>query len=331
MSAGRARRWRWAAGVLAGSACLAGLPGCGLHSGEIVAVPVGPGSLGAGRPLAGVRLTVTSKSDTEQRVLGQITALVFKAAGATVRDRTGVSGSVGARQAVVSGAADAMYDYTGTAWITYQGHTAPIADPGALWRAVRDADARNGVAWLPMAGLDDSYALAVSAAAGRAYRLRTLTDVAALARRDPAAVTFCADNEFAVRADGLPGVLRAYRIAVPRSRVMTMDAGLIYRQVASGRGCLLGDVYATDGRIGADRLVVLRDDRHFFPHYNAAPVLHAATLRRHPRLAALLAPVTARLTTGQARRLNAEVDVAGWDPQLVARRWLIAQGFVTPG
>lgn len=327
---GRAVR-RWAAAVaLAALAGPAGLSGCGLHSGEEVADPVRPGSLGAGRPLAGVHLTVTSKADTEQRVLGQITALVFKAAGATVRDRTGVSGSIGARQAISTGAADAMYDYTGTAWITYLGHTTPVADPLAQWRAVRDADAAHGVAWLPMARLDDTYAFAVNAANSRAHGLRSLSDVAALARRDPAAVTFCVDNEFAVRDDGLPGVLRAYGIRVPRTRIMTMDAGLIYRQVERG-GCLLGDVYATDGRIGADRLTVLADDRHFFPHYNAAPVLHAATLRRHPQLAALLGPVTARLTTARARELNGLVDVAGWDPELVAKRWLVSEGFIRSG
>lgn len=314
--------------VLAAAAALAG---CGLHSGEVVADPVRPGTLGAGRPLAGATLTVASKADTEQRVLGEIAALVLKAAGATVEDRTGISGSIGARQSVLSGTADVMYDYTGTAWITYLGHTRPIADPLAQWRAVRDADARHGVVWLPMAQLDNTYAFAVRRAGARRYWLRTLSDAARLARRDPSRVTLCVDNEFAVRDDGLPGVERAYGMRVAPGRVRTMDAGLIYQQVAAGRSCLLGDVYATDGRIGADHLVVLADDRHFFPHYNAAPEVNAAALRRHPQLAALLDPVTARLTTAVARRLNAEVDVDGRDPRAVAEAWLTAQGFVRPG
>jgi osmoprotectant transport system substrate-binding protein len=317
-------------GVFApGLAAAAVLSGCGLHSGQTVADWVGPGSIGAGRPLAGARLTVASKQDTEQRILGQITGLVFKAAGATVQDKTGISGSIGAREAIVKGTADAMYDYTGTAWITYLGHTRPIVDPQAQWRAVRAQDARNGVSWLPMARLNNTYAFAVNQAGAAKYGLRTLSDVAALARRTPSVVTLCVDNEFAVRTDGLPGVLRAYRISVPRSRIMTMDAGLIYTQVAAGRPCLLGDVYTTDGRITANRLTVLGDDQHFFPDYNAAPVIHTATLRRWPQLPALLGPVTAKLTTEEARKLNAQVDVAGQDAREVAKKWLAEQGFIT--
>ena len=309
-------------------ALLGVVSGCGLHSGSDIADTVRPGSVGAGRPLAGARLTVASKQDTEQRVLGQITGLVLKAAGATVRDHTGISGSIGARQSMLSGAADAMYDYTGTAWITYLGHTSPVADPPAQWRAVRDEDARNGLTWLPMARLNNTYAFAVNRANAARYRLRSLSDVAALARRSPSVLTVCADNEFAVRDDGLPGVLRAYGISVPKSRIMTMDAGLIYTQVAAGIPCLIGDVYATDGRIEADRLTVLTDDRHFFPDYNAAPVIYGRTLRRYPQLAGLLGPVTARLTTDEARRLGARVDVQGEDPREVAKSWLIDQGFL---
>lgn len=306
------------------------LAGCGLQSGQVIADSVHPGSVGAGHPLAGARLTVASKADTEQRLLGQITGLVLKAAGATVTDKTGISGSIGARQAILSGTADAMYDYTGTAWITYLGHTKPIPDAQAQWRAVRDEDARNGVAWLPMATLNNTYAFAVNAANRDKYRLGSLTDVAALSRRDRSAVTLCADNEFAVREDGLPGVLRAYGIVLPKSQIMTMDAGLIYTQVAAGRPCVIGDVYATDGRIPANRLTVLRDDKHFFPDYNAAPVIHSRTLERYPQLGRLLAPVTAKLTTEEARRLNAQVDVDGRDVRDVAKRWLIEEGFIKP-
>ncbi|MCQ4083841.1 glycine betaine ABC transporter substrate-binding protein [Streptomyces sp. RB6PN25] len=323
----------WVSAAVALAACaLAGcaLAGCGLQSGQVIADSVRPGSVGGGRTLAGAHLTVASKADTEQRLLGQITGLVLKAAGATVRDKTGISGSIGARQAILSGTADAMYDYTGTAWITYLGHTGPIPDPQAQWRAVRGEDAHNGVTWLPPATLNNTYAFAVNAANRDRYRLTSLTDVASLFRRDPAAVTICADNEFAIRQDGLPGVLKAYGISLPKARIMTMDAGLIYTQVAAGRPCVLGDVYATDGRIPADRLTVLRDDKHFFPDYNAAPVIHTRTLERYPQIARLLAPVTAKLTTEEARRLNAQVDVDGRDVRDVAKAWLTKKGFIRP-
>ena len=90
---------------------------------------VEPGSLGKGQPLKGASLTVTSKNFSENIILGQIMGLVFKAAGAEVLDRTNLPGSISAREAVVKGEADALYDYTGTAWITYLGHAKPIVDP----------------------------------------------------------------------------------------------------------------------------------------------------------------------------------------------------------
>ncbi|CAM5529475.1 glycine betaine ABC transporter substrate-binding protein [Streptomyces abikoensis] len=323
------RRARRAAPALALALLAATSAGCGLTSGSPLADGVRPGSVGRGLPLKGASLTVTSKSFSENILLGQIMGLVFKAAGASVLDRTNIQGSVGAREAVRSGGADAMYEYTGTAWITYLGHDRPVPDPQAQWRAVRDADARNGLTWLAPAALDNTYALAMNRAAARRHGTRTLSDVAALSRRAPGAATLCVETEFAARDDGLQGMARAYGMNVPASRVQKMDGGIVYTQVSGGRSCTYGEVFTTDGRIAAMRLVVMRDDRRFFPHYNAAPEINSATLRRYPAIKDVLDPVTARLDNDVARRLNAEVDVAGKDPREVAEEWLVQEGFIT--
>ncbi|MFJ6216413.1 glycine betaine ABC transporter substrate-binding protein [Streptomyces sp. NPDC092296] len=321
----RARRLRAVAAALL---LAAGPVGCGLHSGSVIADDVVPGSIGRGLPLKGAGLTIASKNFTENVILAEMIGLAFKAAGATVNDRTNISGSIGARQAVVSGTADAMYDYTGTAWITYLGHTRPITDPHQQWLAVRDADLKNGVTWLPAASLNNTYALAGNKANVGRYGLRTLSEVAALARRQPSAVTLCVDNEFAVRRDGLPGMLKAYGMDLPKANIRTMDAGIVYTTTAKGRACLLGEVYTTDGRITQLGLQVLEDDRHFFPNYNAAPMIHSSTLKAHPAIAGLLDPISARLSTATARQLNAQVDVAGRDARQVAKEWLVRQGFI---
>lgn len=125
------------------------LGGCGLVSGSAMSDNVLPGPKAGypGRPLTGAHLTVTSKEFTEQIVLGQIMGLAFQAAGALVLDKTSIQGSIGAREAVRSGTADAAYEYTGTGWITYLGHTKPIIDPYQQWKAVRDEDRKNGIVW----------------------------------------------------------------------------------------------------------------------------------------------------------------------------------------
>ncbi|MGW8884295.1 glycine betaine ABC transporter substrate-binding protein [Streptomyces sp. NPDC055749] len=316
------------AGIVVASVLLAG---CGLKSGSPMVDEVEPGSVGAGEPLKGASLTVTSKNFSENIILGQMIGLVFKAAGAEVLDRTNLPGSISAREAIVQGDADAMYEYTGTAWITYLGHAKPIVDPQEQWEAVRDEDRGNGVTWLPQSTLNNTYALAISKKNNAKYKLRTLSDVAELAKKDPGAVTICVENEFASRDDGLPGMEKAYGMSVPTANIQKMDAGIIYTQVSKSDSCLLGEVFTTDGRIKAMDLDVLEDDKHFFPNYNAAPVIHTATFEKYPEIAGLLDPVSRKLTTEVAQVLNAKVDVDGEDPHEVAKDWLVAEGFIKEG
>lgn len=310
--------------------CCLLMTGCGLTSGSPMTDDVLPGSVGRGQPLKGARLTVTAKDFTENLILGAMMGIAFQAAGAEVLDRTGIQGSFGAREAVRSGDADAMYEYTGTAWITYQGNSAPIPDPRRQWEEVRDADLENGLTWLPPSALNNTYALALNRAHSAEYGTRTLSDVALLAAKKPGAVTLCVESEFANRADGLPGMQKAYGMSLPAGNITLMDSGIIYTQAAKG-SCLFGEVYTTDGRIESMRLAVMADDRRFFPNYNAAPEINSATLKEWPEIADVLAPVTRRLDNDVARELNARVDVDGEDPHRVALDWMVAEGFVREG
>jgi osmoprotectant transport system substrate-binding protein len=311
--------------------CLAGLlmlaSACGLTSGSPMVDDVSPGSIGQGEPLKGADLTVTSKSFTESLILGAMMGIAFEAAGAEVLDRTGIQGSIGGREAIRKGDADAMYEYTGTAWITYQGNSEPITDPLKQWQAVRDADVRNGVTWLPQSRLNNTYALAMNQANFEKYGTRTLSEVAELSRSDPKAVSLCVESEFANRADGLPGMQKAYGMKVPADRITQMDTGIIYTQTAKG-SCTYGEVFTTDGRIRSMRLAVMADNRKFFPNYNAAPVINSKTFEKWPAIAEVIDPVTAKLDNAVAQELNAKVDVGGEDPHQVALDWMKAEGFV---
>ncbi|CAL9466372.1 Osmoprotectant-binding protein OsmX [Streptomyces sp. enrichment culture] len=309
---------------------LAAASGCGLTSGSPMADDVRPGSVGQGEPLRGASLTVTSKSFTEGLILGAIMGISLEAAGAEVLDRTGIQGSIGSREAVRKGDADAGYEYTGTAWITYLGHSEPIADPKRQWEAVKKEDAANGLAWLPPSTLDNTYALAMNRRNAEKYGTKTMSDVARLAKSDPGAVRLCVEVEFANRADGLPGMQKRYGMDLPARNVTQMDTGIIYTQTAKGT-CPYGEVFTTDGRIKSMDLVVMDDDRKFFPNYNAAPMINAKTLKEWPAIADVLNPVTARLNNAVARDLNAKVDVDGEDPHEVALDWLVAEGFVREG
>ncbi|MGC9500983.1 glycine betaine ABC transporter substrate-binding protein [Streptomyces sp. WG7] len=313
--------------LLAASVLVGAAAGCGLTSGSPMVDDVGPGTIGKGRPLEGADLTVTSKEFTEQLILGAIMGIAFEAAGAEVLDRTGIQGSVGTRAAVENGDADATYEYTGTAWITYLGNTRPIPDPRRQWEAVRGADAENGLTWLPPAPMNNTYALATNQANHGKYGTNTLSEVAELSESDPGAVTLCVEGEFANRADGLPGLEKAYGMDVPAGNITQMDTGIIYTQTAKG-ACTYGEVFTTDGRIKSMNLVVMEDDKKFFPNYNAAPMVRTETLKKWPAIRSVLDPVTEALTNDVAQTLNARVDVDGEDPHHVALDWMIEKGFV---
>lgn len=309
------------------SAALLASSGCGLTSGSPMADDVRPGTIGRGEPLKGAELTVTSKSFTEQLILGAIMGIAFQAAGAEVVDRTGIQGSIGSREAVRKGEADAGYEYTGTAWITYLGRSEPIPDPRAQWEAVRKADAKNGMTWLAPSALNNTYALAMNQANHREYRTNTLSEVAALSKSDPGAVTLCVEVEFANRADGLPGMEKAYGMDLPARNITQMDTGIIYTQVAKG-SCVYGEVFTTDGRIKSMNLVVMADDKKFFPNYNAAPMINTKTLEKWPAIPKVLDPISKKLNNSVAQDLNAKVDVDGEDPHQVALDWMKEEGFV---
>ncbi|CAM5414966.1 Glycine betaine ABC transporter substrate-binding protein OS=Streptomyces rimosus subsp. rimosus (strain ATCC / DSM 40260 / JCM 4667 / NRRL 2234) OX=1265868 GN=SRIM_015350 PE=4 SV=1 [Streptomyces rimosus subsp. rimosus] len=110
-----------------------------------------------------------------------------------------------------------------------------------------------------------------------------------------------------------------------------MTSGVVYTQAAEGRACTFGEVYTTDGRIKAMGLHVLKDDKHFFPNYNAAPEMNAATMKKYPQIADILAPITQALDNTVAQSLNAKVDVEGQDPHEVAKDWMIEKGFIKAG
>lgn len=321
----RSRRTATAAGAAALALVLGG---CGLVSGSPMTDDVRPGSVGQGEPLKGAELTVTSKEFTEQIVLGQMLGLLFRAAGADVVDRTSIQGSIGAREAVRSGTADAMYEYTGTSWITYLGHAKPIPDSKRQYEAVRKEDLGEGLSWLPPSTLNNTYALAVNGEVREKYGVKTLSDVAELSRKNPEAVTLCADNEFASRDDGLNGMTKAYGMKIPAANVHKMSSGVVYTQTAKGSPCTFGVVFTTDGRIPAMKLHVLADNEQFFPNYDAAPEINSATLKKHPEIAQVLGPVTEALNNKEAQKLNAKVDVDGQDPHDVAKDWLVEKGFI---
>lgn len=305
---------------------------CGLQSGGAVPLRVGPGSIGPVPELAGVAITVGSKDFTEQNILGYIIEFALVAAGADVRDLTNIQGSNSLRDAQLHGQIDLAYDYTGTGWVNYLGNETPIPDELGQFEALRAADlAAHRMVWTAMAPLNNTYALAVSRRFSEERGVRTLSDYARLVEADPAAATTCVGTEFNVRQDGYPGMARKYGIDTDKARRQIVQDAVVYQATADATQCRFGSVAATDGRIPGLDLVLLRDDRAFFPKYNAALVMGADFAEAYPAVAEIMTPISQLLTNETITELNRQVDVQGREPAEVARDWMVAQGMVRKG
>ncbi len=326
------RRSRILKALVAGLACTL-LAACSLPTaGGFVPTGKLAGPIEDVKPLDGATITVGSKNFSENVLLGKMAIILMQSAGATVTDLTNIPGSAAARQAMLDGQIQAMWEYTGTGWITYLGHDKPIPDEEEQYTAVRDEDLKsNGLVWLPPAPMNNTYGFAITKENFDKYKITKLSEINKVPVNER---TFCVESELINRPDGLKGMLERYKAplgsgnGVPQANLKTFQTGAIYDATAKG-SCTFGEVFTTDGRILALDLKVLEDDRNFFPKYNVTLVLNGETAKKYPQIADLIEPVSKKLTNEVLLRLNAEIDVEGREPADVAFEWLKKEGFVT--
>lgn len=296
----------------------------------LVAVGCGGGGGASGKvDLSDADITVGSKEFTESLVLGYIAIQLLENAGATVEDQTRLAGSVAARQALESGEIDAYWDYTGTAWIIYLGHTQPIDGSQKQYEAVAKEDLKkNDIKWLPPAPANNTYVLAVRKEAYDDLGVKELSDFEQLIKENPEEASLCGATEFLNRDDGLPGLEKLYGYEFPRDQLVKIELGLIPKAIDQGDRCNFGEVFATDARIEGLGLKVIKDDKGFFPVYNPSLNVSKQVYEDYPQIEKIFAPVSEKLTTETLLNLNAQVDVQGRLPEDVAEKWLSDNGFI---
>lgn len=259
---------------------------------------------------------VGSKNFTESFVIAEIYAQSLEGAGMHVERLFNLGSTQIAIAAMQRGNIDLYPEYTGTALIDVL-HLAPISDSRAAFEVVARAFKRRyGIVWLAPSPMNDSQALATTATVAARYGLTTLSDCARAASR----LRLATIQEFLARPDGLPG-LRHYYGGFAFREIRTYDIALKYRALIEGDADV-ASAFSTDGAIATDRLVVLRDDRHFWSAYNVAPVVRAQTLSERPQIAAVLDAVSPRITDRVAQTMNAQVEHDQADPADVAAQFL---------
>jgi len=280
---------------------------------------VGVSTLAAAQGGPARTIVVASKPFGESFLLAEMFAQLLEARHFTVDRRLGLGATEIAFRALRTNAIDVYPEYTGTGLLAILGER-PSADPRQVFRQVsREFRERFGVRWLPPLGFQNTYAIAVRREAARKLGLATLSDLARVSRTLRAGLT----PDFIGRPDGLPGLEKAYGLRFGSVRALL--PAVKYQALAAGQVDVI-DGYSTDGFIARYDLVVLNDDQHFFPPYEAAALLSPAFQRESPAAVAALAELSGMLTEMDMRRLNRRIEVDGIPVPRVAAAALLSLG-----
>lgn len=324
--------------VLAGlgaTALAASLAGCGLDESSSVGNAaagdcnglVAAGDVVDPEGLTDIPVVAGSKDFDEQLVLGELTSQYLCLWGADSSTDLNTQGSTQAREKIMRGDNDVMWEYTGTGWINYLGNDEPIFDPVEQYEAVKEADMENNIYWGPLSPFNNTYAFAVTEEFASENSVATHSDMAAYIEENPDA-TVCVESEFANRPDGYPGFKEAY--GVSGGDEQSLGTGVIYTQTGNGN-CDFGEIFTTDGRIAANGLTVLEDDKKFFPLYNGVPVTSVDYNEENPEVMEALEPLAETLTTEVMQDLNTRISAEGQSEVQIASDYLVEAGFATEG
>ncbi len=261
-------------------------------------------------------IRIGSKNFAESILLAELYAQTLENLGIAVERRFDLGSTQIALAALTRGDIDCYPEYTGTALIDVL-HHAPMRDGEAILKLLRATfEARFHATWLAPAPMNDSQALATTREISRRLNLTTLTECSRLAPQ----LRLATIQEFLARPDGLPGLQRYYG-GFHFQSIRTYDIALKYEALLTGKADV-ATAFTTDGTIAARGLVVLRDDRHFWPAYHAAPVVRTAALVRFPRMRAALDALSARLSTSAVASMNERIESAQMSPAAVAHGFL---------
>jgi len=249
------------------------------------------------------RVVVGSKNFTESFLLGEMFAQMIEARTQLKVDRRFyLAGTYICQQAILAGRIDIYPEYTGTALTAILKQKA-VGDKQDVYQRVKsEYERRFGLTLGPALGFNDTFAMEIRGDDARRFNIKTLSEAAAFAPKWRAGFGY----EFMERPDGYRGLVATYGLHFAEPPRI-MDLGLLARTLKDRQIDLAGG-NATDGQIPALGFFVLEDDRHYFPPYEAVPVIRQQTLQQHPEVAQVLAELSGKISDAEMQSLNYAVD-----------------------
>lgn len=290
-------------------------------------------SLLAVGPAKAAPVTVSSKSDTEGAVLGNLMLLALEAAGIETRDRVQLGDTPIVRAAILAGEIDLYPEYTGNAAFFFNRAADPLwKDAAAAYAEAKrlDYDA-NRIVWLTPAPADNTWAVALRKDVAEPNHVRTFSDFGRWASGG-GEVKLAASLEFVHSPSALPAFEKAYGFHLGSGQLVALAGGDTAATLSAAAKRISGVnaamVYGTDGGIPFSGLTVLEDDKAVQPVYQPCPIVRAAALAAEPRIADALKPLFEGLDLRTLRALNGRVQVGGEPARSVAESYLRDRGLV---
>jgi osmoprotectant transport system substrate-binding protein len=267
------------------------------------------------------RITVGSKNFTEQLILGELLAqLLGSVCGQPIEGRFYLAGTYICHQALLAGRIDMYVEYTGTALAAILKEH-PLGDSQSAYQQVKDAYKRQfKLDVMPPLGFNNSFAMVMRGDDASRLKVTTLSQLASTAPNLRLGVGY----EFLERQDGYQGLVTTYGLKFAEAP-RVMDLGLLYRALQNKSV----DVVAgnnTDGLIAALGFVVLDDDKHYFPPYDAVPIVRPQVFQECPQARAAFDRLSGRITAEGMRKMNYAVDGEKKDAAEVAKNFLRDHG-----
>ncbi len=256
-----------------------------------------------GTPGSKGTIIVGSKDFTEEFIVAEMYAQLLENAGFTVQRKLNLGGTPVAQAAIVKGDIDLYPEYTSTGLLTVLKQN-PIQDPTQIYNAVKTGyEQQFKLTWLDPSPFNDTQALATTQAVSDKYGIKTYSDLAQKADQ----LVLGGPAEFIGREDGLPGLQKAYGGFKFKDVKQLGTGSLRYQALLDGQIDVVV-AFGTDGQINGDHLVLLKDDKSFYPVYNIAPVVRMDTLQKYPDIATVLNKLAPALTDAVMSGLNWQVD-----------------------
>jgi osmoprotectant transport system substrate-binding protein len=267
------------------------------------------------------QLTIGSKFFTEQVILAELLAQHIESTTHVPVDRkTNLGGTLLVHKALLSGDLDLYVEYTGTALTAVLNESPGTDNSTTIYNRVKqNYSQRFNLEVTEPLGFENTFAMVVRGADATNLHLRTMSDLTTIAPQWRAGVGY----EFLERPDGFPGWSTRYNLHFA-SQPKVMDLGLLYRALIDHQVDIVAG-NSTDGLIDSLHLLALEDDKHYFPPYDAVPIVRRAALEKFPQLRAALSDLAGKLTAADMRHLNAQVDADQRDVAAVVRAFRAAK------